>query len=105
MAGDGSSAGPGRDMTTASPASPGSPGHGGSAAGARSGHRPEAWGWSVVGVKAARVVFPAQDRAEIAAAIAGLLASGMLTLGPYTRQFEAAFAAAHAADPESADEI
>jgi perosamine synthetase len=58
-----------------------------------------------VGVKAARVVFPAQDRAEIAAAIAGLLASGMLTLGPYTRQFEAAFAAAHAADPESADEI
>ena len=43
----------------------------------------------------ARVVFPAGDRAEIAAAVTEMLASGALTLGPYTRQFEAAFAAAH----------
>jgi dTDP-4-amino-4,6-dideoxygalactose transaminase len=49
-----------------------------------------------MGVQAARVVFPATDRTEIAAAIADMLSSGMLTLGPYTRQFEAAFAAAHA---------
>ncbi|HEY2553461.1 MAG TPA: DegT/DnrJ/EryC1/StrS aminotransferase family protein [Streptosporangiaceae bacterium] len=47
-------------------------------------------------VQAARVVFPAEDRAEIATAIEGILASGMLTLGEYTRQFEAAFASAHA---------
>jgi perosamine synthetase len=46
-------------------------------------------------VKAARIVFPASDREEIAAAITGMLTSGMLTLGPYTRQFETAFAAAH----------
>jgi dTDP-4-amino-4,6-dideoxygalactose transaminase len=46
-------------------------------------------------VQAARVVFPAADRAEIAAATAEILGTGMLTLGPYTRQFEAAFAAAH----------
>jgi dTDP-4-amino-4,6-dideoxygalactose transaminase len=52
-------------------------------------------------VQAARIVFPAADRDEIAAATAGILASGSLTLGPYTRQFEAAFALAHAsgADP------
>ena len=43
----------------------------------------------------ARVVFPASDRAEIAAAVTEMLASGALTLGPYTRKFEAAFAAAH----------
>lgn len=43
----------------------------------------------------ARVVFPASDRAEIAAAVTGILASGALTLGPYTRRFETAFAAAH----------
>jgi dTDP-4-amino-4,6-dideoxygalactose transaminase len=48
-------------------------------------------------VKAARVVFPAADRAEIAEAVAEILATGMLTLGPYTRQFEASFAAAHSA--------
>ena len=58
-----------------------------------------------LGVKAARVVFPEPDRAEIAAAIVDLLSTGMLTLGPYTRQFEAAFAAAHAAEQASADEI
>ncbi|HSS90710.1 MAG TPA: DegT/DnrJ/EryC1/StrS aminotransferase family protein [Streptosporangiaceae bacterium] len=44
---------------------------------------------------AARVVFPASDQAEIAAAVTEMLASGALTLGPYTRGFEAAFAAAH----------
>ena len=58
-----------------------------------------------MGVKAARVVFPEPDRAEIAAAIVDLLSTGMLTLGPYTRQFEAAFAASHAAEQASADEI
>jgi perosamine synthetase len=53
-------------------------------------------------VQAARVVFPAPDREEIAAAIAGILDSGMLTLGPYTRQFEAAFAAAHRSQEDPA---
>jgi perosamine synthetase len=48
-----------------------------------------------LGVPAARVVFPASDRAEIAAAVTEMLASGALTLGPYTRRFEMAFAAAH----------
>ncbi|MGO8883186.1 MAG: DegT/DnrJ/EryC1/StrS family aminotransferase [Streptosporangiaceae bacterium] len=43
------------------------------------------------------MVFPAADRAEIAEAVAEILATGMLTLGPYTRQFEASFAAAHSA--------
>ena len=47
-------------------------------------------------VPSARVVFPATDRAEVAAAVAGILDSGALTLGPYTRRFESAFAAAHA---------
>jgi perosamine synthetase len=46
-------------------------------------------------VQAARIVFPAADRDEIAAATAQILASGNLTLGPYTRQFEVAFAGAH----------
>ena len=50
-----------------------------------------------MGVPSARVVFPAQDRAEIAAAVSEILASGMLTLGQYTREFEAAFGQAHAA--------
>jgi len=40
-------------------------------------------------------VFPPADRAEIAAAVTEILASGALTLGPYTGRFEAAFAAAH----------
>ena len=48
-----------------------------------------------MGVPPARVVFPEADRAEIAAAITEILGSGMLTLGAYTRQFEAAFAADH----------
>ncbi len=46
-------------------------------------------------VPAARVVFREEDRAEIAAAIMDILASGALTLGPYTKRFEAAFGAAH----------
>jgi dTDP-4-amino-4,6-dideoxygalactose transaminase len=46
-------------------------------------------------VNAARVVFPDADREEIARAVADILGSGMLTLGPYTQRFEAAFAAAH----------
>src|SRR6266567_1294470 len=50
-----------------------------------------------VEVPAARVVFRAEDRAEIAVAITEILASGALTLGPYTGRFETAFAAAHAA--------
>lgn len=50
-----------------------------------------------MGVPAARVVFPAADRAEIAAAVEEILASGVLTLGPYTLAFEQAFAHAHAA--------
>jgi len=50
-----------------------------------------------VEVPAARVVFREQDRAEIAAAVMDILASGALTLGPYTKRFEAAFGAAHSA--------
>jgi perosamine synthetase len=46
-------------------------------------------------VQAARIVFPAADREEIAAATAEILRTGALTLGPYTSQFETAFAAAH----------
>jgi perosamine synthetase len=49
----------------------------------------------LVAVQAARVVFPEADRTEIATAITGILASGTLTLGPYTDRFEQAFAAAH----------
>lgn len=48
-------------------------------------------------VPAARVVFRDDDRAEIAGAITEVLASGALTLGPYTGRFETAFAAAHGA--------
>ena len=48
-------------------------------------------------MQAARVVFPAADRAEIAASITDILSSGMLTLGAYTQRFEADFAAAHRA--------
>jgi perosamine synthetase len=49
-------------------------------------------------VQAARIVFPAADRDEIAAATAEILASGNLTLGRYASQFEAAFAAAQAGE-------
>lgn len=48
-------------------------------------------------VPAARVVFDEEDRTEIAARIDGALRSGSLTLGPQTREFEQAFAAAHRA--------
>ena len=50
-----------------------------------------------MGVQAARIVFPPADRAEIAAAVTGILTTGALTLGPYTKQFEEAFAEAHEA--------
>jgi perosamine synthetase len=49
-------------------------------------------------VQAARIVFPPADRAEIAAAITDILTSGALTLGPYTKRFEDAFAGAHDAE-------
>lgn len=50
-------------------------------------------------IPAARVVFRDDDRAEIAAAVTDILASGCLTLGPYTERFETAFAQAHR-DPD-----
>jgi perosamine synthetase len=50
-----------------------------------------------LGVPAARVVFPAADRAEIASAVEEILAGGTLTLGPYTLAFERAFADAQGA--------
>lgn len=43
------------------------------------------------------MVFPEPDRAEIASAITDILTTGVLTLGPYTKAFEDAFAAAHQA--------
>ena len=46
-------------------------------------------------VPAARLVFPAEDRAEIHALIEESLTSGSLTLGKHTERFEAAFAARH----------
>ena len=46
-------------------------------------------------IPAARLVFPAEDRAEIHALIEASLTSGSLTLGPHTASFEAAFAARH----------
>jgi perosamine synthetase len=55
-----------------------------------------------LGVPAARIVFPAADRAEIAAAVSEILGTGSLTLGPYTQQFEAAFATAHGAQHAAA---
>jgi len=45
-------------------------------------------------VQAARIVFADSDRQEISASISDILASGVLTLGPFTRRFEAAFAVA-----------
>jgi perosamine synthetase len=48
-------------------------------------------------VPAARLVFPAEDRAEIHALIEESLTSGSLTLGPHTERFEAAFAQRHRA--------
>ena len=46
-------------------------------------------------VPAARVVFPDEDRAEIARRVDDALRTGSLTLGANTREFEDAFAAAH----------
>jgi perosamine synthetase len=46
-------------------------------------------------VQPARIVFSPEDRAEVAAAITESLTTGALTLGPWTKQFEASFAAAH----------
>ena len=46
-------------------------------------------------VPAARVVFPDEDRAEVARRVDEVLRSGALTLGANTREFEDAFAAAH----------
>jgi dTDP-4-amino-4,6-dideoxygalactose transaminase len=46
-------------------------------------------------VPAARIVFSDADRTEIADRVADALQTGVLTLGPNTSEFEAAFAAAH----------
>lgn len=46
-------------------------------------------------VPPARPVFPASDRAAIAALVDNALATGSLTLGPVTERFEQAFAARH----------
>ncbi|CAO5158544.1 putative PLP-dependent enzyme possibly involved in cell wall biogenesis [Frankia sp. AiPs1] len=48
-------------------------------------------------VPAARIVFSADDRAEIASATNEILTTGALTLGAHTKDFEAAFATAHEA--------
>src|SRR5437588_6171904 len=48
-------------------------------------------------VPAARVVFPERDRIELANATSQILASGALTLGPYTERFEREFARRHQA--------
>ena len=48
-------------------------------------------------VPAARIVFSAADRAEIAARIDATLRTGALTLGPATREFEEEFARLHRA--------
>jgi perosamine synthetase len=49
-------------------------------------------------VPAARPVFPAEDRAEIAALIDQSITTGSLTLGPHTKAFEERFAARHQVD-------
>ena len=46
-------------------------------------------------IPAARLVFSAEDRAEILGMIDESLQSGSLTLGPHTRALEAAFARRH----------
>lgn len=46
-------------------------------------------------VPAARIVFSEADRAQIAAATTEILATGQLTLGAHTRDFEDAFARVH----------
>ena len=52
-----------------------------------------------MGIQPARIIFPESDRTEIAQAITDILATGALTLGPYTERFERAFAIAHGAPP------
>jgi dTDP-4-amino-4,6-dideoxygalactose transaminase len=49
-------------------------------------------------IPAARIVFSEADRQEIAARVSAALASGALTLGANTREFEAEFARAHGAE-------
>lgn len=51
-----------------------------------------------MGVPAARVVFDESDRTAVADAVTEILATGALTLGPWTERFEQAFAAEHGAD-------
>ncbi len=48
-------------------------------------------------VPPARILFPAEDRAEVLRRIDGALTSGQLTLGPIGAELEAAFAARHGA--------
>src|SRR6476646_8766312 len=48
-------------------------------------------------VPAARLVFSAEDRAEIHSLVDESLTSGSLTLGPHAARFEAEFAARHGA--------
>ncbi|MBV6699061.1 DegT/DnrJ/EryC1/StrS aminotransferase family protein [Kitasatospora aureofaciens] len=50
-----------------------------------------------MGVPAARIVFDESDRTAVADAVAEILATGALTLGPWTERFEQAFAAEHGA--------
>ncbi|MFJ2863500.1 DegT/DnrJ/EryC1/StrS family aminotransferase [Kitasatospora sp. NPDC087314] len=50
-----------------------------------------------MGVPAARIVFDESDRAAVADAVTEMLATGALTLGPWTERFEQAFAAEHGA--------
>ncbi len=42
-------------------------------------------------IPAARIVFPDEDRTELLKKIDGILQTGQLTLGPYTREFEEKF--------------
>ncbi|MEV7026760.1 aminotransferase class I/II-fold pyridoxal phosphate-dependent enzyme, partial [Kitasatospora sp. NPDC093558] len=50
-----------------------------------------------MGVPAARIVFDESDRMAVADAVAEILATGAMTLGPWTERFEQAFAAEHGA--------
>ncbi|WP_406086610.1 DegT/DnrJ/EryC1/StrS family aminotransferase [Kitasatospora purpeofusca] len=50
-----------------------------------------------MGVPAARIVFDENDRAAVAEAVSEMLATGALTLGPWTERFEQSFAAEHGA--------
>ncbi|MCG6497853.1 DegT/DnrJ/EryC1/StrS aminotransferase family protein [Kitasatospora sp. A2-31] len=50
-----------------------------------------------MGVPAARIVFDEIDRSAVADAVTEILATGALTLGPWTERFEQAFAAEHGA--------